>query len=79
MVHHQDPLHLGWGDHAVVVRAGRPQPPLVRWLAHSIIVLPPARHRVAEHGLVLISPPDECAIARGGGWCPAMICLWRGK
>jgi hypothetical protein len=37
-----------------------------------VIVPPPTRCRVTKHGLVLIPPPDESAIARGGGWCLAV-------
>jgi hypothetical protein len=55
-----DILHIDIGRHF----------PATAWglsLARSIVVLPPARRRVAECGLVLVSPPDECVITQGGG------------
>jgi hypothetical protein len=48
-VHHHDPLHPERGLVS--------QQPLAHWLARSTIPLPPARRRVAECGLALVSPP----------------------
>jgi hypothetical protein len=36
----------------------RPRWLLARWLAHSAVALPPTCRRVADRGLVLISPPN---------------------
>jgi hypothetical protein len=59
VIHHQDPLHPKRG---LMLRQ-----PLARQLTHSIIALPPAQHRVAERGLVLIFCPDERTIAQKEG------------
>jgi hypothetical protein len=58
--------------HATMAQVVGPRWPLARLLAHSTVALPPARRRVAERALALISPPDGRTITRKGGWCPAM-------
>jgi hypothetical protein len=50
-------------DHAAAVHAGRLWSLLVHQLAHSVVVLPPAQHKVVVRRLVLISPSDEWALA----------------
>jgi hypothetical protein len=42
----------------VAARVAGSWPSLARRLVGSTIALPPARRRVVEHGLVLISPPN---------------------
>jgi hypothetical protein len=73
VVHHQDPLHPERGLVPRWLTQRGHGHPLALWLACSVIALPPSRHRVAEHGLMLIPlPPDEHIIARKGGRCLAM-------
>jgi hypothetical protein len=42
-----------------MARTAGPWRPLAHRLAHSVVAVPPAQRRVADRGLVLISPPNE--------------------
>jgi hypothetical protein len=74
------PFDLRWGgyivchqDHLHPEAGLMPRWPLAHQLAHSTVVPPLIRRRVAEHGLVLVSPPDGCTVAQKGGRCLATV------
>jgi hypothetical protein len=54
-----------------MARTAGPWRPLAHRLAHSVVAVPPAQRRVADRGLVLISPPNERTIAQKRGQCLA--------